>query len=307
MNELFEHLASGSSTPIPASDIETFWTRWQTKLGRWTTTAARATAGGFASDRLGFAFATGYQAALTALCPELPPTHVSGLCATEEGGNHPRAIQTRLETSDDGFTLTGEKRWATLATLADELLVVARTGADDQGRNQLRIVRMSTRAQGVSIEPLTDTPFVPEIPHAIVRMEKVAIANDAVLPGDGYDRYLKPFRTVEDIHVHLAGLGYLIGVARRSAWPEAIVERALALVAGTCTIATLPPLAATTHVALAGVLAEARQLFDDSEPHWAAASPEERERWQRDRSLFTVAERARSARLKSAWERLKSA
>lgn len=307
MNELFQHLASASSTPIPASDIETFWARWQTQLGRWTTTAERAAAGGFASDRLGFAFATGYQAALMALCPELPPTQVSGLCATEEGGNHPRAIQTRLEATGDGFTLTGEKRWATLATVADELLVVAQSGKDDQGRNQLRIVRMSTHAEGVSIEPLNDTPFVPEIPHAIVRMDRVHVTSDALLPGDGYDRYLKPFRTVEDIHVHLAGLGYLIGVARRTAWPEAIVERALALVAGACTIATLPSLAATTHVALAGVLGEASQLFEDAEPHWAAASLEERERWQRDRSLFTVAERARSARLKSAWERLKSA
>lgn len=306
MNELLEHLASAPCTPIEASDIQTFWSRWRTELGKWKTTAERAAAGGFASDRLGFAFATGYQAALVALCPDLPADHVSGLCATEEGGNHPRAIQTRLTPTENGYSLSGEKRWATLAPLASELLVVAVGGTDDDGRNRLRIVRMSTRATGVSMEALADTPFVPEIPHAIVRMKDVAVSESDLLPGDGYDRYLKPFRTVEDLHVHLAGLGYLVGVARRSAWPDAIVERALALVAATCTLATLPALAATTHVALGGVLAEARQLFEDAESHWAKAPAEERERWQRDRALFTVAERARTARLKSAWERLRS-
>lgn len=306
MNELLEHLAGSAPTPILATDIRTFWERWKSELVEWKTTAERATAGGFASDRLGFAFATGYQAALVALCPDLPADHMSGLCATEEGGNHPRAIQTRLAPAEDGYLLTGEKRWATLAPLANELLVVATSGADESGRNKLRIARMSTKATGVSIEPLADTPFVPEIPHAIVRMQNVAVRESDLLTGDGYDRYLKPFRTVEDLHVHLAGLGYLVGVARRSAWPDAIVERALALVAATSTLATLPPLAPATHVALAGVLAETRQLFEDAEIHWQSAPPEERERWQRDRALFTVAQRARDARLKSAWERLRT-
>lgn len=307
MNALLRHLASSRPQPIDATDIRAFWDRWQSELGRWSRSSERACAGGFASDRLGFAFATGYQAALTALCPELLPDHVAGLCATEEGGNHPRAIHTRLEASAGGYTLTGEKRWATLAPLSEELLVVATSGADAEGRNRLRIVRMSTRAAGVSMEALADTPFVPEIPHAIVRMDHVVVKESDLLPGDGYDRYLKPFRTVEDIHVHLAGLGYLIGVARRAAWPETIVERALALVTATATLASLPPLEPTTHVTLAGVLAETRRLFEDAEPFWPTAPAEERERWLRDRALFTVAERARSARLASAWERLKSA
>src|SRR5262245_6416593 len=100
VNELLAHLVGSAPTPIAASDIQSFWERWRSELGKWTTTAERAAAGGFASDRLGFAFATGYQAALVALCPELPADHVSGLCATEEGGNHPRAIQTRLTPTE---------------------------------------------------------------------------------------------------------------------------------------------------------------------------------------------------------------
>lgn len=32
-----------------------------------------------------------------------------------------------------------------------------------------------------------------------------------VLPGDGYDDYIKPFRTLEDVHVHLALGAFLLG------------------------------------------------------------------------------------------------
>jgi alkylation response protein AidB-like acyl-CoA dehydrogenase len=302
---LLSFLLGGKPATLPSADVRTFWSAWQGELERWTSLAERAAAGGFAADRLGYAFATGYQAALCALCSELPSKHMTGLCATEEGGNHPRAIQSRLEPDGDGFRLSGEKRWATLAPLARELLVVASFGSDESGRNRLRVVRVETSAQGVAIEPLADTPFVPEIPHAVVRFDGVKIAGDRVLPGDGYDRYLKPFRTVEDIHVHLAGLGYLIGVARRAGFGEVLVERAVALLVSARALAALEPLAAETHVALAGLLAESRRLFEDCEPEWSKAAEEERTRWQRDRVLFTVAERARSARQKSAWDRLK--
>jgi hypothetical protein len=61
----------------PSDDIQTFWSRWQAEIDRWPSPADRAAAGGFFADRLGFAFATGYQAALSALCP-----HWAGLCAT---------------------------------------------------------------------------------------------------------------------------------------------------------------------------------------------------------------------------------
>jgi hypothetical protein len=153
---------------------------------------------------------------------------------------------------------------------------------------------------------VAETPFIPEIPHAIVRFDRVLVSPERVLTGDGYDDYLKPFRTVEDIHVHLAGLGYLIGVGRRCVWAESLLERAIALVVTGRALASLEPLAASTHVALAGLLAESRSLFQDCEPEWSKASGDERERWQRDRALFTVAERARSARQKSAWDRLKT-
>ena len=43
----------------------------------------------------------------------------------------------------------------------------------------------------------TTAAFVPEISHAEVELDRVKVSDADVLPGDGYDDYLKPFRTIE--------------------------------------------------------------------------------------------------------------
>src|SRR4051794_33017827 len=80
---------------------------WEALREPTGTTVERAVIGGARADRLGYAFAIGYSAALEALVGEGD----AALCVTEDGGNHPKAIQTRLV---DG-RVTGSKRWATLA------------------------------------------------------------------------------------------------------------------------------------------------------------------------------------------------
>ncbi|MBZ0234822.1 MAG: acyl-CoA dehydrogenase family protein, partial [Deltaproteobacteria bacterium] len=185
----------------------------------------RAVHGGYEADRVGAAFVAGYSAALRALVPGAPPR--TSLCATEAGGAHPRAITTRL---DPELRLVGAKRWSTLATEAELLLVVATIGADEAGRSRLKLVRVSPRAPGVTITAMPPPPFAPEVSHAELTLD-TQVAPADVLPGDGYTDYLKPFRTVEDIHVHGAMLGWLLGLAARHAWPHELVERLLAAVA----------------------------------------------------------------------------
>src|SRR5262245_15884264 len=175
------------------------------------------------ADRVAGAFVAGYQAALRQLVPDLPIDRVVCLCATEEGGAHPRAIRTELR----GDVVSGRKQWVTGGPSADELLVVASTGIDEAGRNRLRVARVDARGPGVAIEAMAPTSFVPEIPHATVRLENAPVL--AVLPGDGYDDYLKPFRTIEDAHVFGAVLAWVLGVARRSGWPHEACERIVAV------------------------------------------------------------------------------
>ncbi|MBI5503507.1 MAG: acyl-CoA dehydrogenase family protein [Deltaproteobacteria bacterium] len=258
--------------------------------------------GGGGAGGVGSAFLAGYHAALRALFPGLdrPAT----MCATEAEGAHPRSIQTRLSAGDRGFRLNGQKRWATGATRAEALFVFASEGTDDAGRNRLRCVRVDPRAPGVRIEAMPAPSFTPEIVHAVVTLDDVAVSAEMILPGDGYTRYLKPFRTVEDIHVMTALLGYLTGVACRCRWPASALEDLLALASAMRGLAAADPLSAHTHLALAGTLRWMAQQVDSFEPHWSLTDEATRAGWQRDRPLLQVAQRVRDQRLAAAWKAL---
>jgi alkylation response protein AidB-like acyl-CoA dehydrogenase len=201
--------------------------------------------------------------------------------------------------------VTGDKRYSTLAPVADTLLVVASEGTDASGRNRLRVVRLDARARGVNVRRMPDIPFAPEVPHAEVRFDEVTASVDAVLPGDGYAAYLKPFRTVEDVHVHGALLGYVASVARRCGWPETLIEAIASLVVTARSLALADPSRPELHVALSGWLAESAALLERAEEHWARADEPERARWQRDRALSAVARGVREQRRARAWEILR--
>jgi acyl-CoA dehydrogenase len=292
--------ASGSA----GADLRAWWDQTAGRCAAFTAPLELALARGACADRLGFAFAGGYAEALRVLVPDLPPGSVTALCATEEGGAHPRAIRARLEPAGPGrFELSGRKKWATAATAASSLLVVASVGVEggtEGGKNRLRVARIAAGAPGVRMHP-SAAPFVPEIPHAEVELERVAVAEADILPGDGYDAYLKPFRTIEDLHVHAALAGYLIGVVRRHRFPHELAERLLALAAALGSLARADATAAATHAALAGVLGLVPPLVADVEAPWAAAGGDEWTRWQRDRALLRVAGSARAARRERAW------
>jgi len=262
-------------------------------------TIDRALWSGFEADRLGYAFVGGYGAALDRLLGERSPV-LRCLAATESGGGHPKAILTTL--SDTG--LNGEKTFATLATHAEELLVVATRGLGADGRNQLVLVKVPARANGVSIVPRNPTPFAPEIPHARVTFTNVT--EGSALAGDAYDNYLKPFRTIEDTHVLGAALGYLIGAARRASWNRTFLEGAIGLTVAVRAIAAVGPLDAVNHLALAGTFTALRRLVAEHEAEWGKSEADERERWQRDLGLLLVAEQVRTKRTAAAWDTLAS-
>jgi alkylation response protein AidB-like acyl-CoA dehydrogenase len=298
MDTIVRHLLAAQ--PAAADSLTAWWDATAASRGQFATTVDRALAGGALADRLGYAFASGYGEALRALVPGL--TGVAALCVTEAGGNHPKAIETKLVAVDGGYEVTGRKKWATVGSLAQSLLVCATTGSDG-GVNRLRMVRVPASAPGLTITAST-VPMVPEIPHAEITLDHVRVTAGDVLPGDGYDDYVKPFRTVEDIHVHAALLGYLVGVARRKGVARDIVERLLALAATTRAVAAADAKAADTHVILAGLFALVAREVTAVEATWSAAPDDEWQRWQRDRGLLQVAGKAREARREKAWSLL---
>jgi hypothetical protein len=144
------------------------------------------------------------------------------------------------------------------------------------------------------------TPFAPELPHAQVELEDVRVAEDEVLEGDGYTRYLKPFRTIEDTHVLGAFVGHVAGLARANGWPPDALEEALAVLGSLAGVGARDPSAPDTHRMLGGTLRLVEALAARADGWGAKDERESRARWERDRPLLAVASVARARRLEVA-------
>jgi len=302
--DIFEHLLTSPQAAPACEDVAAWWPRYLEISRAWPTPIDRAMAGGHAADRLGWAFASGYQAALRALVADLPADTMAALCVTEAEGNTPRAIRSSLRREGDGYVLDGSKRWTTLGPSGGLFLVAARDEAACGERVALRVARVASTAPGVRVESMPPTRFVPEVPHAQVRFDRVRVAAEDLLPGDGYDLYVKRFRTVEDLHVNAAMLAYLVREAARLGWPGEWIEQTVAVLRAARALALDDPAKPAVHIALAGTLALGRTLVAEAEGEWAKIVDDPGyARWQRDRELLGVAGRARSQRTARAWER----
>ncbi|MEU7221391.1 acyl-CoA dehydrogenase family protein [Nocardia iowensis] len=298
MDSVLDFLLTEPLATTPLDDVGAAWTRHRVAANRFGKPVDVAIAGGFGADRLGFAFLSGYQEALRTLIPDLPADELVALCATEAGGGHPSAIRTTLTEELGRYQLNGTKSFATLGMLAQRLVVIASVGTAEDGRNRLRATMVDVGDPGVHVTNLPATPFAPEIPHATVTLTDVAAL---VLPGDGYLDYLKPFRTIEDIHVLAATLGWLVRVARASAWPRAVLEQLLTVLAAVRGLDIDAPSSPGVHIALGGAFEYFRRLSAESDSLWESVDSVTRQRWERDRPLLAVAGRVRDQRLATAW------
>jgi acyl-CoA dehydrogenase len=264
----------------------------------------RALRAGHAADRIGFAFASGYVEALTRLDPRARRVPMA-LAVTEKGGGHPRAILTRAEPVTGGFALTGEKSFVTLADHAARVLVVAKEGDRSDGTPKLAVFDVSLTSEGIQREPLPETPFAPEIRHAAVRFEGVFVPADARLEGDGYLDYVKPFRTIEDLHVLAAVTGHRLALARRLELGVDDLARGLALVAAIVGLSEVSAKSPAGHLVLDRVFTEARSWVPLDEHALGKLTHQERDRFVRDLPLLGVAGSARRARADRARQALR--
>lgn len=275
-------------------EVSDWWAASKATRHQFPSSIDRAAALGSTADRLGHAFLGGYTSAITALDPTLSPDELGALCATESGGGHPRAILTTLENN----RLNGTKHFVSGGTLATVLLIVAKTG-EKNGRPELRVARVRANAPGLKAEQGAALDFVPEIPHAAITLTDTPV--EAVLEGDGYERYLKPFRTIEDLHVFAAILSCLIANGR-AAFPRAATEQFLGVLSAILSLGREDPSSPSVHLALAGVLTTSRALIDSLD--LSGLRPDFRARFERDKPLLQIAQRVREQRRVKAWEAL---
>lgn len=295
-------------TAAPGADecesVERWWPAHQAIAARWPLPIDASIAAGFAADRPGWAFASGYQVSLRALVPDLPSDRVAAFCVTEEAGNRPKDLRTTITEDDSGSLLvSGAKKWSTLGPESALLLVAGVRG--NGARPEVRIARVPADTPGVRVEPMPPTRFIPEVPHARIVLDAVRLPAGALLPGDGHDRYVKPMRVFEDIHVTAALLGYLVREARRRDWPRDWTTNAVAALATLGQVAQRDPTDAVTHVLLGGALNATRPLFEQANGHWDAGPDDlSAQRWRRDAVLVGMSGAVREQRLARAWERL---
>jgi len=300
-------LTEGTQTVSDAGKQFDVWRQsFYRRTNGWPDPVDRAVIGGFITDCVAFAFSAGYCSALQSLVPELPTDKITSFCVTEEGGAHPRAIKTRLasvydESGDQAHTLNGEKKYITCANEADLILAAASEGTYGDGRNRIRMVKVDSRAPGVTITPIKDIHLVPEISHGMVTFNNVTIRNTDLLSGDGYLNYIKPFRTIEDLHVTAAISGFLFRIACQYDWNREIKQTILCLIVTIRTLALNDPGAPAVHILTGDVLRRTRDLIQRIEPYWEAVDKAIRDAWNRDKALMDIAGKARLLRLETAW------
>lgn len=295
-----QQVSSGPGDAPAVEDLDAWWKSHLSLATRRGAPADLALAAGFAATRPAWAFLSGYQAALRCLVPRLSPGERAAFAATEEAGNHPRAIATTLSDSDSegagSRVLAGVKTFVTLGPAAEVLLVLATRGLGEDGRPDLALVQVPRGAAGVSIDALPPLPFIPEVVHGRAVFDDVVVAEDAVHPGDGYADYSKPFRTLEDAHVHGALVAYFLRLAVVHGAPPALIAELASLAAELHRLAGADPRDPFTHVVLAAALSRVVDAADDPRL-WAAVDDETRALWDRDRPILSVAAGARARRL----------
>ncbi|WP_454867667.1 acyl-CoA dehydrogenase [Pseudomonas farris] len=250
-----------------------------------------AVAGGRLMATPGLAFLVGYQAALRMLWPSAPLS-LGALCATEQRSLRVADMQTRLRD----LRLSGRKDFVTAGDAADWLLVAARS--EEPGEvPRLNLAVVYPGEPGVRLEKLAPMPLMPDISHGRLFLDNALCE---LLAGDGWDAYVKPFRTLEDIYVLSAMTAWLFGVGQDSDWPQTLQLRLLALLAGCAEVSRQAPNNPAGHVLLGGLFAqfdglkaEVNQALADGPPTWAAM-------WQRDQTVMDLAAGARGKRLAKA-------
>lgn len=250
-----------------------------------------AVAGGRLMATPGLAFLVGYQAALRMLWPSAPSS-LGALCATEQRSLRPADMRTRLS----GLRVSGRKDFVTAGGAADWLLIAARSEqpGDDP---RLSLAVAFPDEPGVRVEKLPPMPLMPDISHGRLFLDNALCE---LLAGDGWDAYVKPFRTLEDVYVLSAMTAWLYGVGQDCDWPQNLQLRLLALLAGCAEASRQAPNHPAGHVLLGGLFAQFEGLKAEVNQALAEGPSEWATMWQRDQAVMELAAGARAKRLAKA-------
>ena len=267
----------------------------------------RAMLGGRLSLNVGFAFASAYQSAIEAL---FKPQDIllSSFCVTEEQGNHPRAIGTRLFEDAGKLYLSGHKKFVSGANDSQQLYIACRDeregkGIDAQGRPIIKMVATKAKSKGLEIQAMPALGFVPEVSHGKVKLNNVQITEEQICRGDGYLNYVKAFRSYEDLHVLAAITAYRLAEAIEGKWPIDIVEAHISLILAIRSLSEMDLNKPAAHIALAACRSQLDVLILNTNSLFEQHSSQAYALWERDKILLSIAKTAHQKRTQGAWNK----
>ncbi|MEM9226199.1 MAG: hypothetical protein AAGA24_06755 [Pseudomonadota bacterium] len=253
------------------------------------------------ADRRAMANAAGHQAAIRRLFPQTPPDAVVAFCVSEEHGPRPSKIVSSLQPAGEGYVLNGLKKWGSMSPVADLLYIAASIGQVD-GRNQLRMVAVPTDRAGLLIDEAPYADYREDILIADIALRNVAIAASEIINADAYEAYIKPFRLIEDVYNTVGTQIGLLRLGLSHGWPQAVLEDLTALILQAHALSETSMSAPQDVIAMSAYFRASGALWDALTPHWAGVPDPVKTLWRPDVGTLGVAARARETRRLKAWQ-----
>jgi acyl-CoA dehydrogenase len=334
LQSLRKHLNQAYLPPASFEDMSTWFQAHQTLTASIENSIERSIISGLNCAQLSFVFSGAYQSAMECMF-SAERNKIAAFCHTERGVLKPRDMQTRfarasgsgsgsgsettLET--DTFSCSGTKHFVSGGQQAQSLFVSA---IAEDGLT-VKVLKLDPTQEGVHIEPAAALPFLPELSHGTLSLNKAQCRATDIMEGDGYSNYIKPFRTCEDLHI-LAGIG---AYRLKLAWQQlaltkeqpssgqlapveckqenqALVQSLLHQLFSIHALSQQPFNDPLMHLALADTKQKLEAALTRHDKTFAQELPEVFVLWERDKALLLLADKAQKTRTISAWQTIES-
>lgn len=242
----------------------------------------------------------GHQAAIRRLFPATPDDAITAFCVSEDQGPKPSGILSTLTPKGDGFVLNGRKRWGSMSPLADLLYIAASIGQKD-GRNQLRMVKVAAGSAGLTLDSSGYGAYEGHMPIADLILTDIAVEASDVIEADAYEAFIKPFRLVEDVYNTAGTQIGLLTLGRMHGWPQELLEDLIGLIIQAHTISQTPMARPADVLLMSAYFRASSALWDRLGAAWDLVPEAERAAWSPQTGTLGVAARARETRRQQAW------
>lgn len=231
------------------------------------------------------------------------PEELFALCATEEA-DEPSSHTKWHGTNDREIVIHGVKTWAPMGLVCTRFFVVISAPLPGEALSQTRVVQLTSTTKGVSLTALAPGKMLPELGRARLQMQDVRTERSAMLEGDGWKRFVKPFREYEATYLTAAVLAYLLREGRARNWPSSYMQRLMTSLSMLCDLSHDRRDAPMQQVVFAGAIDISHQLIEEASAHWATHQDLTAQRWDRDSKLLQLSAAGSEKRAAKAWKQL---